>query len=591
MKTLLLLSCLLVAATVASGQPLDTSEIRLSTTAEALTVQAKRIAHGELATRQLTQLDIYLNATAKADPLLAVNSLPAATNPDETANVSLRGSPAVATGVYLNGVPLRSAVRLDQSNGVGQFSIFGQLPVRDLTIYPSSPPLEYSQASAGVVALETAVGRPARTTHGLSLNLVGVGYQQARRVGKTGSLRGYVNATDLTAFRVLNGDRLKELESSRSVDGMLSYAGRTGRNTELQAFYLGFAEGYRYQVAVPGGDQLFEQRKPRHLAIMNLKTEGERWDRRINQLLDWERPRFTFSDTSTTIERLTTHSALHAERRGAGFSLRLGAAVNSYSDRIEGAGFRVNDLNYTVETYAQVQRRIGSDWLLGAGVKPVYDGRPAVNLHAAVRYRPTEPAWWHLSVGRHTQLLPPGAATRDWQRLDLRQAALEYQHKLQDWTLRGAVYAKREMYERNEDLTVVGGEAEVDYRRGNWVAGLSAVSVRSRGELPTARDIPLAVRGQVRWDANGWSAGLSHRGRSGTVGRFGELPVFERYPIYNRLDLALSKVLPIRRGTVILYLNVNNLLDTNNINYTIEGSDVLHSRRLLFFGAVWGWAE
>jgi hypothetical protein len=53
-----------------------------------VTVRAPKITYGELASTKINQLDVYLNPAAKADPLLAVNSLPAATNPDETANVS-----------------------------------------------------------------------------------------------------------------------------------------------------------------------------------------------------------------------------------------------------------------------------------------------------------------------------------------------------------------------------------------------------------------------------------------------------------------------------------------------------------------------
>jgi len=44
-------------------------------------------------------VEIYLNPSSKADPLLAVNSLPSATTLDESANISFRGRSPAETGI------------------------------------------------------------------------------------------------------------------------------------------------------------------------------------------------------------------------------------------------------------------------------------------------------------------------------------------------------------------------------------------------------------------------------------------------------------------------------------------------------------
>ena len=574
-----LLFLLLPGLLLTQGKASDTTELVLSTTVEGLTVRAARIPHGELATTEITQLQVYRNATAKADPLLAVNSLPAATNPEETANVSLRGSPAEATGVYLNGVPLRSAVRIDQSNGVGQFSLFRQLPLRTLRVYPSSPPLPFSQASAGAVAIETTFDRPGATQHGLSLNVAGVGYSHTQPVGPSAALRGYVNVSDLTLFRTVNGSKLEDLHESRAVDGMLSYVTKGAAGNGLQLFYLGFDERYVYDYRTESAPGQFRQHKPRHLAVANYDWTGGDWHYRLNQLVDWERPTFQFDGRELTYTRTTNHSALHAERRLPGWTLQWGTAVNNYFDP--------DAHRYTGEAYVYVQRQTGP-WLFGGGLKPVYDGgEAAANVQLAARIR-LGAHRVNLSGGSHTQLLAPGRSFPDWQRLRIRQLALEHRFDWGSWRWESAVYAKREHYARAGAVAVVGGEGQLTYRNGPWLVSTALTAVRSRGAAPTARDIPVALRGQLQYDLGGWSVGLSYRGRSGQfIDPLATNP--DRYPHYRRLDAALSKTFITKLGALILYVNANNLLDTENVSHYSYRGEEYYSRRVVFFGGVLNW--
>ena len=80
-------------------------------------VTAKPLIAEEFKYVKIQKMQIYTNPAAKADPILAVNSLPAATTIDESANISLRGSSPQETGVILNGIPLYQAVRYTQLNG------------------------------------------------------------------------------------------------------------------------------------------------------------------------------------------------------------------------------------------------------------------------------------------------------------------------------------------------------------------------------------------------------------------------------------------------------------------------------------------
>lgn len=260
----------------------------------AVTVRGQKILHGELASTRIGQLDIYLNPAAKADPLLAVNSLPAATNADETANVSLRGSPSEATGIYLNDVPIRSAVRLDQSNGVGQFSIFGQVPLSQVRIYASSPPVSFTQTSAGAVGLYTSRELPTAVSSGVSLNVVGLGVSHSRPIGKKSGIRAFANYSNLVFFSQLNSEGLSDLSASSGLDATLQFVHNFSEQSSLQFFYLGFNESYRFKVRTPYYNGEIEQNKPRHLAILNWRLKNDNWAWSFNQSIDWEKASFSF---------------------------------------------------------------------------------------------------------------------------------------------------------------------------------------------------------------------------------------------------------------------------------------------------------
>jgi len=78
-------------------------------TMEQVVVKGSKLTGQVFAVEKIDQLEVYLNPSAQADVLKAVQSNAAATTIDETANVSLRGSPASETGIFLNNV---QAIRL-----------------------------------------------------------------------------------------------------------------------------------------------------------------------------------------------------------------------------------------------------------------------------------------------------------------------------------------------------------------------------------------------------------------------------------------------------------------------------------------------
>ena len=100
-------------------------------------------------------LDVVLNASSKADPLLAVQSTTAASPYSESASISFRGSNPQLTQIYVNDIPIPEPIKFTQMSSIGTFSLIPINTIKDLLIFPSNPPIELMNASTGVVQIQT----------------------------------------------------------------------------------------------------------------------------------------------------------------------------------------------------------------------------------------------------------------------------------------------------------------------------------------------------------------------------------------------------------------------------------------------------
>ena len=271
-----------------------------ATTISTVTVSAKKLVSREFAVESINKLDIYLNPSAKADALLAVQSLPSVTNSDEAANISLRGSPPSETGIFLNNVPLNDVVRFDQANGIGQFSIFNTNLIETVNVFPSNPPLEFGHATSGVVALYTDDELPERLT-GVSLNLVGLGVYRSQQLGKQTAMVAYGNLNTHHGLVGLNRSSLENLNSLQTIDGGIYAIHRFGPSTVLKVFNFSLFEKYQYKSRFPGYSGLYRQKKDRNLSIVNFSHRYKKFQWQVNQ-------GFNFSQASYSIGVLDVSS-------------------------------------------------------------------------------------------------------------------------------------------------------------------------------------------------------------------------------------------------------------------------------------------
>ncbi len=593
-------------------------------------VRSPRATAPPLATQRLERLDIYLDPNARADALRAVDALPASTNPDETADISLRGRPPAATGIFLNGVPVREAVRLDQLDGAGQFSAFQTDLINSVDVYASHPPLGYGQHGGGVVALETDDALPGRG-NGAALHLAGGGLRLSRPLGKQAGWTAYANYLDHRLLRALNRRELQELEHMRGVDAGLSVVVHPGEHTRLRLYSAYLQEQYVFGLQEPAFQGLFEQDKRLFLTIANLTHDWKKVQLSWNQGWESSGATYAWGNTRHVVRQRDYFSSWQARYAGSDWVLRGGIDLRYRHDRAEGqialfsfatapehpASPYAGALKKTIpETFLTADWQPGERLQAGAGLRwEPGAGTPALQGH--LRYQLPAGHRLLLGAGSYAQWRFPGAENEQLYRQMTRQLALEYEWIKNGWTLTAAAFMSRAEGGPRR-LAVRGAESSLTFQTGEWRAQLSFAAVRSSIDAgihrrPSDFDAAYNLRFALRCPLPaGFTLGLFGRLRQGryflplTGARPSPLPgipepVFaapdagERLPDYRRLDLNLSRPFALGPGALIVYLNLTNLPDAGNIRaYRYDAAyrqrrPVYFSRRTLFFGFVYQW--
>ncbi len=599
-----------------------------------ITVVAERRPARVFATEQLNRLDVYLNPAAKADVLLAINSLPAATNPDETANVSLRGSPFEATGIFLNNIPLYDAVRLDQPNGLGQFSIFNTSTVAGLDVHPSNPPLYLGQATAGAVSIRTS-DQIQSSSRAINLHLAGGGIQWQQPLGEKSGLMSYINYGNHSFLKGGNPEALKDIDNFRSFDAAAYFTHAFSANTQLKIFQLWISERYGYQLTSGRFRGLFRQQKDRQLSIVNLSHQSRHWRFEWNQGFNWSEAQYEFGNIQTDLRQTDYHGNLLAhwqqqEWNGTlaiHYTLRQQQSEGTYPLYAEAWEVDSPSAQYqqfsrirTPELAAFAKRPLGKQLVLGGGVRLGYEparGEPLWAAQLLGNYKIDDQHQLTLASGRYYQL--------DWPRgeallLHINQAyqlALDWRYQQGSWRSQLAVYRHWQQW-RGQSNPIYGTEALVRYLAYPLQAWFSVSHVSSQIETdnynyPSAFDFAFLVRAGLRWELPAqftltgnmlfrqgqYYLPLMDRSWEPAIQAFS--PVYapldegERLPNYQRLDLGLSKNIIFENSFLILYFNMNNALNhTNQRGFAFnddysQSFTTLYSQRTWFCGLVYQW--
>lgn len=152
----------------------------------------------------LNFLDIVTDPRAQADPILAVNNLPASTNVTGSSRITFRGNRASINRAFLNDTPVyefSTGSELDSSTE--NRSVFGVVLADDVETYPSNPPAYLAGATGGAVRIVTPDNKPTATTVSVTDLGISGGRSIASQSG-TDFVALYASLTDLTLHRAIN---------------------------------------------------------------------------------------------------------------------------------------------------------------------------------------------------------------------------------------------------------------------------------------------------------------------------------------------------------------------------------------------------
>lgn len=614
--------------------PLAIKMIPKATTIETVVVKGDKLTGQVFVVEKINKLDIYLNPSSKADALRAVQSNVASTTVDETANVSLRGSPASETGIFLNNVPLNDVVRLDQANGVGQFSIFNTSTLESVNIFASNPPLEFGNATSGVVAIYTEDELP-ETANSISLNLVGIGLSTSRKIGNKTSISAFGNWKTPYFLKGVNPKALEDLTTFNTLDLNIYGVHQFNANWQLKFFNYAIDESFRYQVRFPSFTDEFKQQKKRNLSIINLIQQKEKTRFEWNQGINFSDANYQVGNSDINNQKFDYFSGLNYAWYPKNGSVKIGLNTNIHRLSSDGVTplyeYGISSEHPTIsfsnkewiiipEGFAYTKWTFKENLSLGLGGRfhPKFDDLDSyASYQLNLAYTFQEKHRLIASLGEYHKFQLPNAESNEIQKLFSRQYSIDYHLNIKKWKWSTAVYQKDNLRADSPNL-VRGAEIYTAYQGQDLNWGISVASIQSTikngdADYPTDHDLSYFLRTTLQYTiAGAWEVGLVYWQRQGRY----YLPVSQSYfdeqanvftpiyaaeheglrlPDYRRMDISVSRKMSLPFGSAVVYANANNLFNSKNVreyNYNEDYSQRFAeylNRRVIFFGVVLNW--
>ena len=570
---------------------------------ETVQIEASSSISEDFAIYQLNKLDVYLNPAAKADPLLAVNSLPSATTLDESASVSLRGNSPSATGVFLNQIPLYDPGRFTQLNGIGTFSIFQTELLKKIEVHPGNPPLEYGNASSGVVALELP-DEVEQSTHSLSLSLANLGIFSANKFSPKVSLTAYGNFQPHQGLTWLNEESLSDIKTFQSFDAGAYLSVKMNPNTQLNFFNYGLKETYTFNFQHPShrGDFLQNRLRNSHLLSMRIKKNLTS----INILAAYSRIDRDFGVGNISLNELQEDMFLAGNIHKVGEKLNVKAGI-SLEPRFAHQDGRIPQIGYALgpehpsteltakesfiqlEGFTYLKWKIQEKLSLGVGSR-VHQSLDTTRLKLSRQfhlvYKFSAQSRLHFSGGTYHQ--------RNWEAgrfpriLDTEsdQLSLDYHFTKKRFTTQASIYHTKSREESIESLTqrtFSGLEAFFEYKIPyKFTASLTYNTIMVHKSTASTKpyDIGYWFRGSLSyspisrltsslifiWREGSESLRVSRASMDQDLAVYRpEAYVGERLPTYFRSDVNVSYIVGMQNDArIILFASASNIFNRRN---------------------------
>ncbi len=598
-------------------------------------VEAEYLVAEEFTYKKVNRLDIYMNPSAKADPLLAVNSLPSSTTLDESANISFRGSSPAGTGIFFNNVPIYDPVRFSQLNGIGTFGIFNTAIVDEMLVFPGNPPLEYGNTTSGLIAIKTTEEIPETASNTVTLSPASFGFMTSRPLGDKNALAVFSNYQPSGILKAMNASALEDIESFRSADLGINFMHRFNETSVFKLFNYSLTEGYDFNYQSPTFNGTFRQNKRRNFTVANFRKKTGRSQFTLNSNTSFSNAEFGFADMDIAIDNFDVFFSANYQYRHSKFNAKTGITVDYRNQRFEGTyytfdhaegpGFPTttsegtNDINRP-ELYLYTKYYPRENVVLGGGIRKNLPGdgqRHYLSGQLNVKVEPGQATSLIVAWGKYHKYALPQNDTETSFLIESDQISADLNWKKDRLRFSSSLFGKRTR-DHAGTTELIGFEAFVS---GNLTPKLSGqlsytlingtTTTKEKLEYPAAYDLNYFIRGNLNYQFSGyWSVNGMFIFREGPFHRpvtgasfDPSLEVFEptyaawteqqRRSGYSTVDLSFNRLIPVREKlSIIVFGTCNNILNIKNIrtytydfDYTTREAEYF-SRRTVYFGAV-----
>lgn len=597
----------------------------IETLVETVVVTAKPLIAEEFKYMEIRKLEIYTNPAAKADPILAVNSLPSSTTTDESANISLRGSSPLETGVFLNNVPIYDGVRYSQLNGIGTFSIFNTAIIKGVTVFPGNPPLEFGNVTSGIIAMETDDLVLDGNANSLVVSLASIGYSREQKLNEKQSLKLFTNWQLSGPIKSLNERALEDIKSFTSNDiGLYWY----GNNKIVNWKVLGYAvtEGYEFNFEHPSFAGVFDQDKHRSFLISTIEKPIGNGSISINKGMSYSIGDYRYSNVAFNVKKRDVFLGANYLKTFSKFSMKAGISYDYRFSTIDGNfhefGYALNENHPTLELEEGVHLKviegfgyfkylISDKIALGVGLRkniPTNGIGSYLSHQSNISYTNDE---WTITLGagayNKNGLVENTGEPFESESL---QKSIDIKRKQNGLEIALSLFDKQGNINA-EKYIAKGAELFANYVFSNKLTAstsLTLLDASSNQEVYTY-DLSYFIRGNISYSPGRfWTIESTIVSRQGNNFRevvsanydnaldvfqpnFAEKPI--RLSSYANVGLSVSKIFSIsEKMNVIAFMSVNNLFDRANeqsFEYNFDYSEAglsLYSQRTGYIGAV-----
>ncbi len=592
---------------------------------EEVVITAAPLVAEEFRFDKINKIEIYTNPAAKADPILAVNSLPSATTTDESANISLRGSSSIETGTFLNNVPVYDAVRYSQLNGIGTFSIFNTSIIQDVSVFPGNPPLEFGSTTSGVISLRTDESIVEENTNAAIISLASIGASREQRINGNQSLKLFSNWQPSAAMKALNSEALRDIEDFESGDLGIYWYGSTEKYA-WKVLNYSVLEGYQFHFNHPSFSGIFSQKKVRSFLISSLDVNLKKGRLSFNNGLSGSFGEYEYSNVAFETTNRDFFFGTNYLLNQNSWSLKTGVSVDYRKNATEGnfhsVGYALGENHPTVdftssdhivpiEGFLYGKYFLSDQLTLGTGIRknlpvenqPNYLSRQLNLSYSGDRLNVI------LGTGKYHKI---GFYENSDQTFfsKSQQTSMDVRYEWSEAQISVSYFDKKSTFDGLK-YEVNGWEFFGEKSIGKQWRGSTSVTLlnaSSMNETPYLYDINYFIRANLAYRTRSfWTVELLSSNRQGILqeevrdASFDpKFQVFEpiawntgRLPDYFNLGLSISKMyfLP-KEQTLLVFASFNNILDYDNVrtySYNFDYSSrsaSLFSQRTGYVGVV-----